>query len=56
MEYGDLVHIIWDFQQLESSSRDQMRDVLDLFLNNQMESNSTDDRVKITMDAFEKLA
>jgi hypothetical protein len=28
MEYGDLVHIIWDFQKLEASARD----VMDLFL------------------------
>ena len=32
MEYGDLVHIIWDFQQLEAGSRESARDSLSEWL------------------------
>jgi len=56
MEYGDLVHIVWDFQQLEASSQEQMRDVLDMFLNGQIDANSTDESLEIAFETFEKLA
>jgi len=31
MEYGDLVHIIWDFQPLEASARDSLDQFLSLY-------------------------
>ena len=32
MEYGDLVHIIWDFQQLEASARVTLEQMLAVYI------------------------
>lgn len=50
MEYGDLVHIIWDFEQLEASSRVEARealhDWLEQMIQNQNSSSPVEDYLK----------
>ena len=50
MEYGDLVHIIWDFQQLEAGSRDEAREALhdwfEVMIQQQNSSSPVEDYLK----------
>lgn len=49
MEYGDLVHIIWDFQKLEAGSRSMLDSyVAQYFPNEQIYDSSAETYVTIT--------
>lgn len=51
MEYGDLVHIIWDFQQLESSARDSLEQMLAVYIPDQ-EIEDLDSDTLVTVSAL----
>lgn len=55
MEYGDLVHIIWDFQQLEASARDSLESMLSLYIPD-LEVEDLDSEAMIAVSALQRFA
>jgi len=57
MEYGDLVHIIWDFQQLEAGSREAFDSMLSVYFPDPAAGNFTEDsEAYIVRTALERFA
>lgn len=57
MEYGDLVHIIWDFQQLEAGARENFDQMLSIYFPDPAAGNFTDDsEAYIVRSALERFA
>jgi len=55
MEYGDLVHIIWDFQKLEASARGSLDAYMAQYFPNEMVYDTTAEEY-VTMTALQRFA
>lgn len=56
MEYGDLVHIIWDFQQLEAGARESFDEWLTLYFPDPNANMTDDSEAYIVRTALERFA